>query len=537
MFNLFHLYSRLPMMGALLLTLVLTELRLRLRRLTTLVALLAVIAISWAMIPDPRDGTTLTLMTIGHARVLYNSSALALGSAKMAALLLGLAGFYLLRGAAQQDIRSGIGSVIASTRVSNRLFLCSRWLGGVAYLLILTLALLLTIMLLQGLRGVGPIELTVYLQTYCFALLPVLFLAASCAILFDSWAPLMGKGGDVLYFLVWIAQFPLVDHFLSSGRSDVAGWMLFDFSGLSLSMLLISAKLGLPLAAISKNLGSFDPAIASISLPAALWSGQMMLVRCASAAVALLPLLLAMLVFHRYAPDRVKVASASMRATPLAWLNRQLHPCARLVQPLFRLASALPGFWGQVLADVALSLVSAPAAILALLIVLPVSLLVGVDTLPAVAAAGVACWGVLISEISSRDCATAIEELTGVVGGAAFQRCLRHLMACLLLGALFLGVIGLRWAFSDPLRSAALFSGLLSLSALATLLGCGSRNARTFLALFLFGLYVALNARMEPMLDLVGFNGVANLGSVLTQLLIALVATLSCWLYQRRRGD
>lgn len=532
MSNLSHLYARLPLMDVLWRT----ELRLRLRRLTTLLALLAVIAISWAMIPDPRDGDTLTLMTIRHARVLYNSSALALGSAKMAALLLGLAGFYLLRGRAQQDIRTGIGSVIAATQISNRLFLCCRWLGGVAYLLLLTLALLLTIMLLQSLRGVGSIELSVYLQTYCFALLPVLFLAAGCAILFDSWAPLMGKAGDVLFFVLWMLQFPLVDHFLVSGRGAFSAWMFFDFSGLSLSMLLISAQLGLPLSAISKNLGAFDPALASVSLPAALWTAQMMLARCVSAALALLPLLLAMLAFHRYAPDRVKVTSASQRATPVAWLNRRLHPCSRLVQPLFRLAARSPGCCGQVLADVALSLATAPAAIVALILVFLASLLSDAGTLPAVAAAGVACWGILISEISSRDFAVASTELTDVTGAQAMPPFLRHVMASVLLGCLFIGVIGLRWAYMDPLRAAALVSGLLSLSALATLLGSSSRGARTFLALFLFALYVAINARLEPMFDLVGFNGVAHLGSVLTLLLIAVSALIACWLHQRRRA-
>lgn len=534
MINLSLMNTRLPLIGVLLRT----ELRLRLRRLTTLVALLMVIAISWAMIPDPRDGDTLTLMTIRHARVLYNSSALALGSAKMAALLFGLAGFYLLRGRVQEDIRTGIGSVIAATRISNRLFLCCRWLGGVAYLLLLTFALLLTIMLLQALRGVGPIEPSVYLQTYCFALLPVLLLAASCAILFDSWTPLMGKGGDLLYFVLWMLQFPLVDHFLASGRVDFSPWMLFDFSGLSLSMLLVSAQLGLPLAAVSKNLGSFDPSVASIALPAALWSVQMMLARCASALVAVLPLLLAMLAFHRYAPDRLKVASgnASTRATPLAVLNRWLHPCTHVLRPLLRLAAILPGFWGQVLAEVALSLVTAPAAILALLLVLPAALLVGTDALPTVAVVGVACWGILISEIASRDFVVDSEQLSGALPGGIAQRYVRQFLASVLLGGLFMGAIALRWAFTDPLRSLALFCGVLSLSALAMLLGRCSRTARTFLALFLFWLYVAVNARQVALLDLVGFNGVADADSVMLQLGIASTAALAGFMYNRQRA-
>jgi hypothetical protein len=42
--------------------------------------------------------------------VLYTSSALALGSASMASLLFGLAGFYLLRGRMAEDLRSGLAA-------------------------------------------------------------------------------------------------------------------------------------------------------------------------------------------------------------------------------------------------------------------------------------------------------------------------------------------------------------------------------------------------------------------------------------------
>lgn len=58
------------------------EVRLRMRRLSTLVAMLAMIALGWAMIGNPSEGTT--MMSIQDARVLYISSALALGSASLA---------------------------------------------------------------------------------------------------------------------------------------------------------------------------------------------------------------------------------------------------------------------------------------------------------------------------------------------------------------------------------------------------------------------------------------------------------------------
>jgi hypothetical protein len=53
------------------------------------------------------------------------------------------------------------------------------------------------------------------------------------------------------------------------------------------------------------------------------------------------------------------------------------------------------------------------------------------------------------------------------------------------------------------------------LSALASAFGRCSRSACLFLSLFLFALYVAVNATGVPMLDAVGFNGVATARSVL----------------------
>jgi hypothetical protein len=175
-------------------TLALLEARVRLRRLSTLVTLLAVVALSWMMISDPADGQT--LISVRGARVLYTSSAMALGSAALATLLLTLAGFYLLRGRVAEDLRSGTGSVIGASANGGALFVVARWCGGVLYLAALVGAFMATVLLCHVVRGDGPIEPLVYLQTYALVLGPMILFTASCATLFDAWAPLMGKKGD-----------------------------------------------------------------------------------------------------------------------------------------------------------------------------------------------------------------------------------------------------------------------------------------------------------------------------------------------------
>lgn len=513
--------------------LVLTEIRLRLRRLGTLVALMAVIAISWAMIPDPHSG--LTLMAVENARVLYTSSTLAFGSASLASILFGLGGFYLVRGRIAEDLRSGSGAVIGATPVGNGLFLLSRALGGVLYLLALILPLLGTMLLLHALRGEGPIQLFVYLQTYALVLLPVVLFTVSCAILFDSIPGLMGKAGDVLFFFVWMAQIGGSGALAESHSPIVAPLMLLDFSGLATSMNGFEQLLGT--THISVGMSTFNAALPPVLLPAALWSSQVIWMRIATTLLALLPLLPAPLLFHRYSPDKVKPSSARKGRSPLVLINHWARPLAKFAQPLFFLGTALPGFWGQVWADIALTLVSSPSAIAVFGISLLASVVADPSALSVVLLATAACWGVLISDLSTLDYQANLEQLTGTAAGGIRRRYLRQFAASSILGVLFMGVLGIRLYYTAPVLSAALASGVLSLSALATLFGRCSRTSRTFLVLFLFWLYIATQETKVPMMDVVGFNEVANLDSALTQLVIAAVALAAGYFYNRQRAQ
>ena len=505
------------------------EVRLRLRRSSTMFALLAVIAASWAMIADQAGGSS--LLVIEKARVLYTSSALALGSSTLAGLLFGLGGFYLVRGRMAEDIRSGTGSVIGATPVPNGLFLLGRWLGGVAYLSALVLCFMLTILALHGVRGHGPIELLVYLQTYLLLLLPMILFVTSCAVLFDSYAPLMGKGGDVLFFFVWIAQVSLMTQFDETTAQTPLS-MVFDFSGLGVGVMVINNAFNV--SSLHVGASPFDPALPALTLPAWLWTRELVLLRLCAGVLALLPLLPALLLFHRFSPDRVKRASARTRRSPLAIVNGWLRPLARLTRPVFALAARLPGLPGQVMADVALTLASAPFAILAIAAAAGAALLLPYAQLGPLLIGVTAYWGILISDLSTRDYQSAAEDMTGSVRGGTVQRYVRQFAATAVLGLLLTGLIGVRWLGDDPVRALALASGLFALSAAASLFGRCSRSGRLFLSLFLFGLYVAVNVNIVPRLDAVGFNGVANVASASLYLVLGALMLAGGYLWNRR---
>ena len=511
--------------------LALNEMRLRMRRTSTLVTLLAVIAISWLMIADPAGGST--LIVVNDARVLYTSSALSVGSASLGCILFCLGGFYLVRGRVAEDIRSGTGSVIGATPVGNALFVFSRWLGGVAYLGSLILAFMLTIMVLHAVRGDGPIEPLVYLTNYTLLLLPLVLFTVSCASLFDNWAPLMGKGGDVLYCFVWaalVAVMPFIDH--APFGAPIPLLELIDFNGIGASMLVVTHALQSKHVALGG--GDFKAALAPVTMRADLWYGTLIAMRFATGLIALLPLLVSIFLFHRFSPDKVKVAAASKRRSPLEVLNGLLRPLSKLVSPLFRLAARVPGMPGQVLGDVALTFVTAPSALLAIVASLAASSLASVQLLPGVLMASLAFWGVLVSDISTRDYTAGTEDMTGAVRGGVTSRYLRQYAATVLLGLMFSGVVALRWSGSEPLRALALLAGVLGMAGLATMFGRCSRTARLFMALFLFWVYVVLNSPKIALLDAVGSVGVANSGSVMMWTAAGAVALAAGYLWNRR---
>lgn len=483
------------------------EVRLRLRRPSTLVAVLAVVALTWAMISDVRTGRS--LMIVNDARVLYTSSALALGSATMGSLLFSLAGFYLARGRTGEDLRSGIGGVIGATAAGNALLVAGRWLGALGWLVLLLGAFMLTMLVCHLLRGEGPVQVLVYLQTYGLLLLPMAFFCASCAVLCDSWSPLMGKAGDLLYFLVWVGMLSLGAGVEEGSVASGLAWL--DFTGMAHA--LDGLRGHVDTQALGIGMMNFDAALPPHVLPQWLWSGRMVRERLLSAVLALLPLLPAVLLFHRFSPDRVKAGKARRRRSPLALLDGWLRPLARLLAPPMRLAARLPGPAGQVLADAVLVLMSAPSAILAAAACFVGGLVLPAPVLPGLLAAALVFWGILCSEATTRDTSAGCDGLSAAVPGGIRRRFLRQWAAALLLGLLFMGPVALRWSLADPVRACALLAGLVALSACAALFGQLSRTPRLFLGLFLFGFYVMIQARGMAMMDVVGFHGDASLQS------------------------
>jgi hypothetical protein len=503
-----------PMSSSLYKALVVNEWRLRSRRLSSLVILLAVVAVSWLMVLDPKSGHA--MMVVHQQRVAYESQALAFATNLIASLLFGLAGFYLARGRSQEDLRCGTAHVLAATPVTNAQLLGARWLGAFGFLLSLGAAVMLTSWVLQMVRGEGPLQPGPYLQMLVLGLAPGLMLCASLAVLADAWAPLMGKRGDALYWLFWIAQFAFLPATLGNGPARLTGWQVFDINGMS--PLLVGLSRLMDVSHISVGGSSYDATLPMLHMPAGLWTSELVALRLGAMVLALLPLVPAVLAFHRYAPDRVKLRSASgrWRVVQLAqWLLRPLmRPFIAALGGLLRASAALPGLPGRWLADVSLVLLSQPLLALAMLGTATACAVAPAEVLPRLLAVGLGAWGIAVADVSSRDLQSGTLALASAAPGGALERGWRQALAAFGLGVLVAAPALCRWSVVAPLQAAACVAGLLFLSVAATGLGRLTQGSRTFLALFLFGLYLNLQATGVAALDVLGLGGAAQAGSV-----------------------
>jgi hypothetical protein len=484
------------------------------------------------IIPDPASGRT--LIVIDHFRIRYTSAALALGSFSMFGFLMGLFGFYLTRGRTIEDLRCGVASLIASTPVSNLYFVLARVIGLVMFLMIMMLAYGLSVMVLQVVRGEGDIELWVYVQVFVLMGLPMLFMTASMAVLFDSVHFLIGKRGDVLYFVLWMAQIVNLQNTEKLMRAGKEWAVLFDTSGLITSMEKIRGSMEAKMFA--HGMVSFDPTIPSVTMPALTWSGYEILMRVLMLLMCAIPIVLAASFFHRYSPELVKASRAQKRRSPLGFLNQWSRPFAKPVQGLFKLAGRLNNLFGQILAEIGLILVSAPFAVLVIGATNVLAMLLPQVGLSVLLLVVIGFWGVLICDVFTRDHQVDLELISLAVSGR-YQRFLRQMGASIGLGLLLCVVIAVRLLTHDLVLGLVLLIALLSLSSFAAALGLMTKTSRSFMCLFLFWWFIALQTPTISVLDVAGFNRSANWNTMQWQLLFIVITAGLSFLVLRFKTD
>jgi hypothetical protein len=508
----------------------------RFRKISTAIIFLLLCIAAYLWIPDPSTGRA--LLQIKEQRALYNSAALGMATASLCSILLGLMGYYMVSSSIQSDIRARTGFVIASTNIKNYEYLLGKFLGNFIFLSTVVIGFMISSMVMQLLRGEAPLQPLVFGFHYLLIVPPILVFASVIAILFESIRFLSGRFGDAVYFFLWMFTF-LIAVQINSNAAGPNWAACLDMTGLGFIMNQLQPITGKAGMAIGSS--EFD-----VSKPPFIFHGltltrEWILPRLGSLFFPIPLLLLALLLFHRFDPVRLKASSRRTRRSWLGFFNEKLKFVTTLI-PLMggSRSGAKSSFAGSVLQDALLTLRLYPVIALILIGLIIVSVFSSVHRvqtaiLPVIFAVVI----IAVSDIASREkrigLLTTVFAMPALKSNYAFWK----FGASLLLILTFTLVPILKLAFTDGSATFSLLIGCFFTAAVATCLGLLSSNPKTFIILFGMFWYVVLNdGGQNPSFDFAGWYGTATvrvqmayLGITVT--VLALTQTLNAILLKR----
>ena len=501
----------------------------RVRRPSTIAVVLVLCALAYMLVPAISSGQTLMQLE-GH-RAYYNSATIAIATAGLATMLLGLLGFYLVSNTVRRDVVTRTGFVIAAMPVTNAEYLVGKFLGNFSFLGLIVLAYMLNVMGMHLLRGEAPLQPLVYLSIYLAMAGPAIVIVSGVALLFECVPPLSGRAGDVLYFFVWLVMVALVAVAGNAPASGL-GWQRFsDILGLQFMMQQVRGTAGADNISIGHS--PFDPSLEPWTFPGVHWSWQVAGTRIGTALLVIPLLLLALLVFARFDPARIKGGAAHVHASILARLNGLLKPVTRVLVPLIGRGRGLVRIG---LAEFTLTMMLAPLSLVLwgalsvwALLAEPPKLMVAV--LPVIFLVITAS----IADMATRDAAAGTTALLFSLPRVRPTYVMAKFIGAALVALAFLAVPVLRIGVTSPPLALSLVVGGLFVAALAVSLGRLTGSGKAFVGLFLLFLYITMSSGGAAPMDFAGMQGVATTGVRLGYL--AAAAVLVAFAVARHRAS
>lgn len=200
-----------------------TDFVMRLRAPRFWIVLGLLIVATCLFFPGP-DGVFTTAAINGHYRSDYSSAWIGMLIGLLDALLLSLAGFYVIRGTVVRDIDTRVWQLLVTTTMTRRSYLFAKWCSHLAVLLLMALLSLAVGLAMQWLRAEDrQFDLVEAFKPLLLIALPALALTATAAIWFDLLPPLRRTAGSVLFFIVWIAAISIGTASRDSWKDPHAG--------------------------------------------------------------------------------------------------------------------------------------------------------------------------------------------------------------------------------------------------------------------------------------------------------------------------
>ncbi len=112
-------------------------------------------------------------------------------------------GFYLVRGTIERDRRSGVGAILATSRMSKFGYLASKALSHLLVLGSMAVVVLLTALVTQQLLGEDRrIDLAATLTPFVMLTVPIAVFVSASAVFFDSTPVIRGGAGNIVWFVL-----------------------------------------------------------------------------------------------------------------------------------------------------------------------------------------------------------------------------------------------------------------------------------------------------------------------------------------------
>ena len=505
------------------------DFRIRVRRPSTAVIFLLLCITAYLWIPDPSTGRA--LLQMNEQRALYNSPALAMATASLCALLLGLVGYYLVSNSIGRDTRTRTGFVIASTTVRNYEYLAGIFLGNVVFLTVVVFGFMLSCIIMQLVRGEAPIQFLSFLWHYGIIVPPMIVFVAAISVLFESVRWLSGRFGDLIYFFVWLFVLAVVG--VSAEKATGQNWTGY-FDTFSFAFMLEQVKEITHSDAISIGSSSYNMKKPPFVFPGLSLSQHWIVPRIVSTLYPLFLLIPAWLVFNRFNPLKVKSSQLASRRSILAKLNTWIRP---LTVPLFSAARfpLRPGLLNAVTSEVLLTLQLHPLTVILWLAFLLFSLVSGMQALQqSVLPPLFVAVAMILADLATRERRAGTTSMLESMPFLKKHFILWKMATAFVLVLLFNVLPFVRLMLHDPSAALSLVIGSLFLASSAIALGVASGNPKTFMVSFLMFLYVVMNdSGKSPGLDFAGWFGIATPDVQGIYFLLSLGMIASSWIVHR----
>lgn len=153
----------------------------------------------------PRGAGYTTVSLEGH-RALYGSAGAGVIVALITGVFLMLVGFYLVKNAVERDRHSGVGQILATTRMGRLTYIAGKVLSNAAVLFAMLGVMLVVAAAMQQVLGEDRhVDLGALALPFVLLAAPAMLVVSAAAVLFEVVPCLRGGLGNVVFFFLWIA--------------------------------------------------------------------------------------------------------------------------------------------------------------------------------------------------------------------------------------------------------------------------------------------------------------------------------------------